>query len=171
MVYPTDSPQSYRKATATARRESMRPAWGDKVDSMSDADLVDAIFYSVFPNLSPWADFNPIFYRFRPDGNNPEQSLHEVMFMLPVPEGADIPPPAPLTFLDIDQDYTEAPELGSELAKIFNQDFVNHRMVQKGLKSHPKGETIYASYQETKIRHFHDTLNRWLESENAPKSG
>ncbi|MBT5155249.1 MAG: hypothetical protein HOM44_14265, partial [Gammaproteobacteria bacterium] len=45
-----------------------------------------------------------------------------------------------------------------------------HRMVQKGLHSHPKGETIFASYQETKIRHFHDTLNRWLESEEAPKS-
>ena len=90
--------------------------------------------------------------------------------MLPVPEGADIPPPAPLTFLDIDQDYTEAPELGSELAKIFNQDFVNHRMVQKGLHSHPKGETIFASYQESKIRHFHDTLTRWLESETPPRS-
>ena len=43
-------------------------------------------------------------------------------------------------------------------------------MVQKGLHSHPKGETIFASYQESKIRHFHDTLNRWLESEEAPKS-
>ncbi|MGV0036603.1 MAG: hypothetical protein ACNYPE_17235 [Candidatus Azotimanducaceae bacterium WSBS_2022_MAG_OTU7] len=43
-------------------------------------------------------------------------------------------------------------------------------MVAKGLRSHPKGETIFASYQESKIRHFHDTLNRWLESEEAPKS-
>jgi len=58
---------------------------GNAIDKVSDADMIDAIFYSVFPNLHPWADFNPIFYRFRPDGNNPEQSLHEVMYMLPVP--------------------------------------------------------------------------------------
>jgi hypothetical protein len=43
-------------------------------------------------------------------------------------------------------------------------------MVQKGIKSHPKGETIFASVQESKVRHFDDTLNNWLESEQAPKS-
>ncbi len=170
MVYPTESPQAYRRATARARREAMRPQFGDYVDTISDADLNDAIYYSLFPNLSPWGDFNPIFYRFRPDGDNPEQSLHEVMYMIPVPEGQEMPPPAKCTFLDIDDDYTLASEIGSSLAKIFNQDYVNHRMVQKGLHSHPKGETIYASYQETKIRHFHDTLERWLTSEEAPRS-
>lgn len=169
MVYPVD-PAEYRRTTGHARREAMRPQFGDYVDQVSDADLNDAIYYSLFPNLSPWADFNPIFYRFRPDGNNPEQSLHEVMYMIPVPEGVEMPEPATCTFLDIDDDYTIAAEIGSNLAKIFNQDYVNHRMVQKGLHSHPKGETIFASYQETKIRHFHDTLNKWLSSETPPKS-
>lgn len=169
MVYPTD-PLEYRNATASARREAMRPQYGDAVDQISDADLNDAIYYSLFPNLSPWGDFNPIFYRFRPDGDNPEQSLHEVMYMIPLPEGAPMPEPAKCTFLDIDDDYTIAGEFGSNLTKIFNQDYVNHRMVQKGLHTHPKGETIFASYQETKIRHFHDTLNKWLASEEAPKS-
>ena len=169
MVYPKN-PAEYRESSAAARREAMRPDFGDQVDKISDADLNDAIYYSLFPNLSPWADFNPIFYRFRPDGDNPEQSLHEVMYMIPLPEGAEMPEPAKCTFLDMDDDYTIASEIGSNLAKIFNQDFVNHSMVQKGLHSHPKGETIFASYQETKIRHFHDTLNRWLESEQAPKS-
>ncbi|MBT3831714.1 MAG: hypothetical protein HOF53_09685, partial [Gammaproteobacteria bacterium] len=169
MVYPTD-PTEYRESSAAARREAMRPQFGEYVDQVSDADLNDAIYYSLFPNLSPWADFSPIFYRFRPDGDNPEQSLHEVMYMIPLPEGVPMPEPAKCTFLDIDDDYTVAAEIGSNLAKIFNQDNVNHRMVQKGLHSHPKGETIFASYQESKIRHFHDTLNRWLESEEAPKS-
>ena len=170
MDYPTDSFHSYRTAMAERRRKQLRETFGDRADKISDADLNDAIYYSVFPNLSPWGDFNPIFYRFRPDGNNPEQSLHEVMYMIPLPEGADAPPPPACTFLDIDDDYTLAPNFGSNLLKIFNQDFVNHRMVQKGLHSHPKQETIFASYQETKIRHFHDTLNRWLASDAAPKS-
>jgi phenylpropionate dioxygenase-like ring-hydroxylating dioxygenase large terminal subunit len=170
MVYPTDSVVSYRDEKANERREAMRPQFGDYVDTISDADLNDAIFYSVFPNLSPWADFNPIFYRFRPDGNNPEQSLHEVMYMVAVPEGEDMPPPAKMTFLEIDDDYTQATEFGSALLKIFNQDQVNHAMVQKGLHSHPRGETIFASYQESKIRHFHETLNRWLDSAKPPKT-
>ena len=170
MTYPTESLRAYRDGSARVRREQMRPQYGDSVDTISDADLNDAIYYSVFPNLSPWADFNPIFYRFRPDGSNPEQSLHEVMYMIPLPEGVDAPEPAKLTFLDLDDDYTEAPEFGSNLAKIFNQDCVNHAMVQKGLHSHPKGETIFASYQETKIRHFHRTLEKWLSSEKAPKT-
>jgi hypothetical protein len=169
-VHDWTSPQAYRHHIAQGRRDLMRPQWGDAVDSISDADLIDAIFYSVFPNLSPWADFNPIFYRFRPDGNNPEQCFHEVMYMVAVPDGEPRPAPAKCTFLDLDDDYTLAPGFGSYLLKIFNQDGLNHAAVQKGLHSHPKGEVIFASYQESKIRHFHETLNHWLNSETAPKS-
>ena len=164
------STRVYRDEGADKRREEMRPQFGDYVDSISDADLNDAIFYSVFPNIHPWADFNPIFYRFRPDGDNPEQSLHEVMFMLPVPDGQHRPQPAKCTFLDLHDDYTLATEFGTRLNKIFNQDYLNHRGVQKGLRNHPKGEVIFASYQESKIRHFHETLSKWLDSETAPKS-
>ena len=90
--------------------------------------------------------------------------------MIALPEGVPHPEPAKCTFLDIDDDYTVAAEFGSSLAKIFNQDGVNHRQVQKGLHYVPTGETIYASYQETKIRHFHETLNKWVTSETAPKT-
>ncbi len=168
--FATASPHAYRDKIATTRRADLRPQFGDYVDRISDADLIDAIFYSVFPNLSPWGDFNPIFYRFRPDGNNPEQCFHEVMFMMPVPGGAKRPPPAKCTFLDLDDDYTQATEFGSYLNKVFNQDGLNHAMVQKGLHNHPKGEVIFASYQESKLRHFHETLNTWLDSDVAPKS-
>ncbi len=168
--FATDSPQAYRQAYANGRRDLLRPQFGDAVDSISEADLVDAIFYSVFPNISPWADYNPIFYRFRPDGSNPEQCLHEVMFMVPLPDGAKRPAPAKCTFLDLDDDYTKATEFGSYLNKIFNQDGLNHAMVQKGLHNHPKGEIIFASYQESKLRHFYQTLDKWLGSEVAPRS-
>lgn len=168
--FPPGTPREYRDAIAKARRDDMRETWGDEVDGFSDADLCDSIFYSVFPNISPWADHNAIFYRFRPDGDNPEQSLHEVMYLLPLPEGAERPEAAECTFLDLHDDYTEAPNFGSYLLKIFNQDYLNHRAVQKGVHSHPHGETMFASYQESKIRHFHETLNLWLDSEEAPKS-
>ena len=90
--------------------------------------------------------------------------------MVPLPEGAERPPAAECTFLDLDDDYTEATDFGGYLLKVFNQDFLNHPMVQKGMKNHPKGEIILASYQESKLRHFYETLDKWLESEEAPKS-
>ena len=72
-----------------------------------DADLVDAIYYSVFPISVP-GDFNPIFYRFRPNGSNPEESLHEVMYMVPLPEGVPMPEAAKCTYLGVDDDYCDA---------------------------------------------------------------
>lgn len=169
-AFPTDTAQVYRAARAGFGRENHRPIWGDEIDKVSDSDLIDAIFYSLFPNLSPWGDFNPIFYRFRPDGNNPEQCFHEVMYMVPLPEGTERPAPAKCTFLDLEDDYTQAPDFSSYLLKVFNQDNLNHKMVQKGMRSQSKGEIIFASYQESKLRHFYETLDKWLESDEPPKS-
>jgi hypothetical protein len=92
------------------------------------------------------------------------------MFMVALPEGTERPAPATCTYLGLDDDYTVATQFGSYLNKIFNQDGLNHAAVQKGLRSHPKGEIILASYQETKLRHFYNTLDKWLSSETAPKS-
>ncbi len=151
-----------RASRAAARREQLRPLMGDEVDGVCDAELVDSIYYSIFPNISPWGCYNPIFYRFRPDGDHPEQCIHEIMFMLPVPKGQDRPEPAPIHWLGLDEDYMEAPELG-RLAKVFNQDNLNLPALQLGLRSVSGNRITLAEYQETKIRHFHATLDDWLD--------
>ncbi len=148
-----------RAKQAEVRREGLRAVLGDDVDGISDAELLDPIYYSVFPNISPWGSFNPIFYRFVPYGDNPEECLHECMFMVPVPAGEDRPAPAERQFLDLDDDYIEAPQLGA-LAKVFNQDTLNLPYVQKGL--HSLKEVIFANYGETKPRHFHKLYNEWM---------
>ena len=61
MEYSTESPHAYRDEVASARREALRPQFGEGVEKISDADLVDAIYYSVFPNISPRGDFNQSF--------------------------------------------------------------------------------------------------------------
>lgn len=150
-----------RKAAGHSQREMWRETLGDEVDAVSDAELVDTIYYNIFPNISPWGCFDPIFYRFRPNGDNPEECIHETMFMLPVPKGEKRPEPAKVHWLDFDQDYVEAPELGM-LAKVFNQDVVNLPHVQRGMKSIKSGEIVFANYGETKIRHFHKLLAQHL---------
>ena len=77
------------------------------------------------------------------------------------------PRPAPIHWLSDDEDWTCAPELGF-LARVFNQDTFNLGRVQRGLRASRGRELTFARYQETKIRHFHTLLDRWLAEGDAP---
>jgi phenylpropionate dioxygenase-like ring-hydroxylating dioxygenase large terminal subunit len=153
--------ETLRSIAAEPVRESLRPIMGDAVEGISDAELLDAIYFSVFPNWHPWGSFNQIFYRFRPNGDNPEECIHECWYMVPSPEGENRPDPAPIHWLSADDDYTDAPELGL-LAKVFNQDVHNMPMVQKGLKAMKNPEVIFADYGESKIRHWYTLYNTFM---------
>jgi phenylpropionate dioxygenase-like ring-hydroxylating dioxygenase large terminal subunit len=156
--------ETKRAITAAPLREALRDTLGDTVEMISDAELVDAIYFSVFPNFHPWGSFNPIFYRFRPNGDNPEECIHECWYMLPSPKGESRPDPAPIHWLGADDDYTDAPELGM-LAKVFNQDVHNMPKVQKGLKAMKNPQVIFADYGESKIRHFHKLYREHMDRE------
>jgi hypothetical protein len=67
-----------------------------------------------------------------------------------------------MAWLDEDQDWTEAPELGM-LARVFNQDVYNVPKVQAGLAASQVDEVVFERYQETKLRHFHGLLGEWIE--------
>jgi phenylpropionate dioxygenase-like ring-hydroxylating dioxygenase large terminal subunit len=154
--------ENRRSVMAAPIREQLRETLGVAVENISDAELLDAIYFTVFPNWHPWGSFNDIFYRFRPNGDNPEECIHECWFMRPSPDGENRPDPVPIHHLDADADYTEAPELGL-LAKVFNQDVHNVPKVQKGLKGMARGEVIFADYEESKIRHFYKLYKQWME--------
>jgi len=129
------------------------------VTLLSDAEMNDSIYYSLFPNMHPWGAYNRITYRFRPNGNDPDTSIMEVLYLLPF--RGKRPPPAPVHWLDIDEPWTNAPELGL-LAAVFDQDTFNLPRVQAGLKSARHSHVTFAQYQETKIRHFHSLLERYV---------
>ncbi|MDJ0785369.1 MAG: aromatic ring-hydroxylating dioxygenase subunit alpha [Myxococcota bacterium] len=131
------------------------------VTELSDAELADSFYYTVFPNFHPWGAYNRITYRFRPHGNDPHRSIMEVLYLAPY-QGRK-PEPAPVHWLDVDEPWTEAPELGS-LAKVFSQDTFNMAPIQKGLRAARHTHVTLGRYQETKIRHFHCLLERYLEA-------
>jgi hypothetical protein len=75
--------QSMRAKAAEMSRNRWRPVVGDRVDEMSDAELMDSIDYTLFPNFHPWGAFNRIVYRFRPNGDDHRSSIMEVLLLAP----------------------------------------------------------------------------------------
>lgn len=102
--------QNLRQVMAAPVRESYRAALGDLVDQVSDAELLDSIYLTVFPNFHPWGSFNQIVYRFRPNGDNPDECIMECIFMTPTPTGQARPPAPPIHYLGADDDWVDAPE-------------------------------------------------------------
>lgn len=131
------------------------------VTYLTDAEMNDSFYYSLFPNFHPWGAYNKIVYRFRPYGHDPHRSIMEVLYLSPF--RGKRPPPAKVHWLDFDEPWTEAPELGP-LAKVFAQDTFNLPRVQLGLKSARHTHATLGLYQETKVRHFHSLLEKHLEA-------
>ena len=116
----------------------------------------------MFPNWSPWGCFDRLFYRFRPNGDNHEECIFEVMMFDPAPDPDNRPQTASVTELGPDDDWSLAPELGYTM-KIFQQDSYNLPKVQRGLHSQGRGEIVLASENETKVRHFYEHYFAQLE--------
>ena len=154
--------QTARSAMADATRERWRPVVGGLVDEWCDAELVDNLDYTLFPNFHPWGAFNRIVYRFRPNGDDHRRSIMEVFFLAPF--SGERPPPAPIHRLDADESWTEAVELGV-LGKVFDQDTFNMERVQLGLESTFKPGVTLANYQESKVRWLHTLLGQWCEGD------
>ncbi len=142
------------RMTADFFREFLRGMIGDEVEQFSDAEINEQTFNNLFPNFSPWGGWGRIVYRFRPNGDNPDECLMQVMLLAPWPEGKPKPPPRAPRFLGPDDHWTQAPELGG-LAKIFEQDIGNIPQVHIGLKTKQPPHVWNSAYQESILRNFH----------------
>lgn len=156
--------ESARPTVAAALRDRLQQATGADLSGTSDAEIVDAIEYFVFPNFVPWAGVGaPLTYRFRPYGNDPGRCVFDIMMLYPLPAGVPKPKAEPIHWLGPDEDFSAAPELGA-LAAVYNQDLSNLPRVQRGLKAMTKPGVTLADYQEVRIRQFHRDLDAQLDS-------
>ncbi|KUO09374.1 Rieske (2Fe-2S) protein [Streptomyces sp. DSM 15324] len=128
-----------------------------------DTELLDAINYLLFPNFNPWGGAKSnIVYRFRPHGLDPDSCIAEIIFMSSPKRPGEVPPPAKIRWVPEDMLFADIPELGV-LGPVFDQDCENLPYVQQGLKAMRKPGITLANYQESRIRHFNRTLDRWME--------
>jgi phenylpropionate dioxygenase-like ring-hydroxylating dioxygenase large terminal subunit len=144
---------------ARVQREAFRTVIGDLADKAADVEFTP-VYFTLFPNFHPWGSFNRIVYRFRPNGDNHEESIMECIYMAPIPPDGRYPKGIPIHWLGKEDDWVDAPELGM-LAKVFNQDSRNLQFVQEGLRATAMKNLQLASYGETKLRHFHKLLDEW----------
>ncbi|MFO7591058.1 MAG: aromatic ring-hydroxylating dioxygenase subunit alpha [Acidimicrobiia bacterium] len=152
-----------REFMAENMRSALGGAFGVDLSDRSDSEMLDAIEYYLFPNFAPWAGvLQGITYRFRPDGDTPDRCLMDIMLLRPVPEDEPRPAPAAVRAIGIDEGFDVAPELGG-LVGILQQDASNLPRVQRGLKSSGYSRVNFGEYQESRIRHFHQTLGEYVE--------
>lgn len=146
-----------RQFMASRSRENLREHAGDKADLYCDAELLDSLDYTLFPNFHPWGAFNGIVYRFRPNGNDHRSSIMECIMLAPFQ--GERPPAAKVRWLEADEKWSNA--LGY-LGKVFDQDSFNMPKVQAGLETTYQSGIVLSGYQESKVRWLHTKLTEWI---------
>ncbi|GFM30593.1 SRPBCC family protein [Novosphingobium sp. PY1] len=150
-----------RQALGDAMRQTSEKMFGGDYSQVSESELLDALVYNVFPNFAPWGGFMPnIVYRWRPWPDQ-DRCLMEVRVIARVPQGQPRPAGVPMHMLGEDEDWSDAPELGV-LGAVVDQDMTNMELTHEGLKASKNQRVELGDYQEVRIRHFHQTLDSYL---------
>ena len=151
-----------RSVMVEASRKRIAESTGIDTTPFSDAEVQDVIQYSLFPNVVLFGGLgSPLFYRARPDGDDPSSCLFEVMLLLPIPDGAERPEPAPRRWLEADEKWSDVPEL-SYFGPVLDEDQEIMPRVQRGLRASRKSSVSLGVYQESRIRHFRKTLEEYV---------
>ncbi len=159
---------SARAYAADAARNSLSAEDGWDYSGCSDAEMLDALLYNVWPNMSFWAGFSPnLVYRWRPNGLDPESGIMDVIIMKRVPKTGPRPKPCVAHELGADDPWTDAPELGDGLIGIFEQDMGNLPFVQQGLHASGNGVVQFGRYTEMRIRQLHQMIERYIAEGEA----
>lgn len=150
-----------RTALANHMRMVASAATGIDMSGVSNSELLEAVQYHLFPNIMPWAGVMPMVYRFRPNGDDPDSCIAEVMLLMPAGPNGEGPMRVPIRWLPRNPDWRQAYEFGA-LGPIFNQDMQNLPFVQQGMKAASKKTITISRYQESRIRRVHATIDRYL---------
>lgn len=151
--------ESARQGFARIARRTYQERLRVDLSRMPETELLDGTEYFVFPHFMPWPSLaNPIVYRFRP-ADGPDRCIWETMLFLPF-EG-EMPIPSKVIKLPNGGRMDEVAELGY-LGPVLQQDLDNFAAVQRGMKASATQRLELAEYQEIRIRHYHETIDRYL---------
>jgi nitrite reductase/ring-hydroxylating ferredoxin subunit len=155
-----------RIVMAEMTRKALTAEDGHDYSDKSDAEMVDALLYNVFPNMSFWAGYMPkLTYRWRPNGHDHTTSIMDIYLLKRVPKGGKRPKPAPVFEIGLDESVLEfGPKAGMSngLAAVFEQDMSNLPFVQSGMEASEIGVLHFGRYAEMRIRLMHRMIDRYI---------
>ena len=152
--------ETARAAVGRLSREVYKERMGVDATKLPNSEVIDGTEYMVFPNMIVWPSFsNPLVYRFRP-GKDHETSYWEISLFIPF-EG-ERPPSGEVYHLKDGDKLADVPYFGG-LGAILDQDVENLQYMQEGMNANSSGVAYTARYQEQRIRHYHNTLDRYLD--------
>ena len=138
---------------------------GPDLSQVSDSEIVDSIAYFVFPNQQFFSGVSfPIVYRFRPLGMHKDRALFDLILLKPRPADGTWVEPALPVWLKAEESYTIVPGMDPYVGEVFDQDTGNMQAAHEGALAAAKPGATLGNYQEVRIRHFHQTLSKYLES-------
>lgn len=153
-----------RKFIADMTRKNVAMITGQDQSQYTDSECIDSILYNVFPNFAPWAGLNRnVVYRFRPNGDDHTSCIMEAMLLMRYDESGPRPPACEINELEEREPFVSAEELGG-LGAVFDQDMANIPFIIKGMKAGKRREVVLGNYQESRIRHIHQTLDKYINA-------
>ena len=165
--------ETARIYAAEVTRQALAAEDGFDYADKSDAEMLDALLYNVFPHQSFWAGHAPnLVYRWMPNGLDPDTSVMDVIVLKRFPKAGPKPKPCSERRLKLHENWSDAKDLlGAGLAKVFEQDMDNLPQVQMGLKSSGTGVVNFALYSEMRIRHMHLMITSMISEGKAKATG
>ena len=156
--------QTARSVMAQEARQSFQDKYGLDLSSHSDAEVIDSLKYNVFPNLmfSGGASKHGKSI-FRPDGFDTNKATIDRYSFLPVPKGQLRPEPAEVFVIAEDESYMKSPDMSAFNASVLDQDTSIMRWQQEGMHASAKGVETLSSYQESRVRWLHETLQKYVD--------
>jgi nitrite reductase/ring-hydroxylating ferredoxin subunit len=161
-----------RQALGGMSREGLTDQTGKDYSQASDAEMLDALLYNLFPNFSIWAGYTTkLVYRWRPLGLDPEKAIMEIILFAPMPKDGKRPPSAPIRYMGENDSFMAVEDLLGTTAQVFQQDMGNLPYVQEGLRASGIGAVHYGRYSEGRIRHLHHMIHRYIEEGERADAG
>ena len=153
-----------RGVMAEYLRDAMGKQTGRDLSGFSDVEMIDTTPYFVFPNQQFFTGVSfPIVYRFRPMDNRHDRTLFDFLIMKLKPKNGHVEPAMPVR-KKAEESYGSVPGMDPAVAHVFDQDTSNMEAAQEGYATSEKPGATLANYQEIRIRHMHQTLEKYLNA-------
>jgi phenylpropionate dioxygenase-like ring-hydroxylating dioxygenase large terminal subunit len=141
-------------------RRKVGAAGGVDYSRIPDEDMLAAIDYCIYPNMvGPISAGNWILFRFRPNGNDPDTCLYDVMFLHRFGDGEEVP--------KVEHEFYAKWEDHDGWGPTIGQDLSNMGHVQAGL--HQTSFTaLRLNRQEAGVRNFEKFIDRYVLADGDP---